>query len=214
VHCVSTTGETKPFTRSNTQKIILICFMHGIRQNYGRTPVGPGTTQAGPLFTQMQILDQPVMCPRAESPKFPSFFDFPPAKRVLSNRSSKSLQFYPIKNVFKKKRWGCIKKRKRVTLPASTADPKKIEKVDFDFCQSFFRFLCQAPRCGSKVPKTQCSEVTINKVMTQNRIALFKPRPLYACGCMRMLPAAAQLCGEAPARCMLMAADSTDSTDL
>jgi hypothetical protein len=27
-----------------------------------------------------------------------------------------------------------------VTLPASTADPKKIEKVDFDFFQMFFDF--------------------------------------------------------------------------
>jgi hypothetical protein len=42
-------------------------------------------------------------CPRAESPKFPSFFDFPPAKRVLATRSSKSTEIYPVKtfSVFK-----------------------------------------------------------------------------------------------------------------
>ena len=40
-------------------------------------------------------------CPRAESPKFPKKnFDFPPAKRVLSTRSSKSPEIYPIKKVF------------------------------------------------------------------------------------------------------------------
>jgi hypothetical protein len=31
-------------------------------------------------------------------------------------------------------------KEKRLTLPASTTDPKKIEKVDFDFCRFFFDF--------------------------------------------------------------------------
>ena len=45
------------------------------------------------------------------------------------------------------------------------------------FCH-FFRFLCQAPRCGSKVQKTHRSEVNINRVMTHNGIALLKLRPL------------------------------------
>ena len=59
---------------------------------------GPGRSM---VYT---AADPGSACPRAESPKFPSFFfDFPPAKRVLSTRSSKSPEFYPIKNVFKNK---------------------------------------------------------------------------------------------------------------
>jgi hypothetical protein len=46
-------------------------------------------------------------------------------------------------------------------LAASTADPKKVEKVDFDFCHFFLRFLCQAPRCGSEVSNGHRSEVNI-----------------------------------------------------
>jgi hypothetical protein len=38
--------------------------------------------------------------------------------------------FYPIKNVFKNKKGYSYLKRKRVTLPASAADPEKVEKVD------------------------------------------------------------------------------------
>ena len=61
-------------------------------------------------------------------------------------------------------------------MAASTADPKKVEKVDFDFCQIFFkkidfqdRFLCQAPRCGSEVSNGHRSEVNIERVMTQTK---------------------------------------------
>ena len=47
VQCVSTTGkpmgEPNPCTRRNKQKNIPIFLMHRIRQNSGRTPVGPGT---------------------------------------------------------------------------------------------------------------------------------------------------------------------------
>jgi hypothetical protein len=40
-------------------------------------------------------------CPPAESPKFPSFFYFPPAKTVFSTRSSKkNPEVYAIKNIF------------------------------------------------------------------------------------------------------------------
>ena len=80
----------------------------------------------------------------------------------------------------RKKGYNCIKKeKKRVTLPTSTTDPGKIEKVDFDFCQKHFRFLCQAPRYGSKVRKTQGSEVNIKRVMTKNLNVGFKRRLLY-----------------------------------
>jgi hypothetical protein len=60
----------------------------------------------------------------------------------LSDRQ-KSPEFYAIKNV-KKKAYSCIKKRKAIA-PASTADPKKVEKIDFHFYH-FFAFLCRARR--------------------------------------------------------------------
>jgi hypothetical protein len=82
-----------------------------------------------------------------------------------------------LKNVKKKEPIAVFNKKKRATAPASTADPKKVKKIDFDFYQ-FFRFLCQGPRYGSKVRKTHRSEVNINRVMAQNQMALFKPRPL------------------------------------
>jgi hypothetical protein len=48
--------------------------------------------------------DPGSVCPRAGSPKYPSFFfpDFPPAKRVLSTRSSKAPEFTLKKNLFLK----------------------------------------------------------------------------------------------------------------
>ena len=49
VHCVSirdTTGKTTSCTRSNKQKNISNFLMYRIRQNSGRTPVGPGTMKA------------------------------------------------------------------------------------------------------------------------------------------------------------------------
>ena len=64
--------------------------------------------QAGPWCTQLQILDLPV---RELNPlNFHVFFDFPPAKRVLSTRSSKIPRIYAIKNVFSLKGYSCIKK--------------------------------------------------------------------------------------------------------
>ena len=54
--------------------------------------------------TQLQILDLPVL--ELNPLNFHLFFvfDFPPAKRVLSTRSSKSSEIYPIKKVFFSKR--------------------------------------------------------------------------------------------------------------
>jgi hypothetical protein len=58
----------------------------------------------------------------------------------LSDRQ-KSPEFYLLKNVKKKKKpIALFKKKKRATAPSSTADPKKVKKVDFDFCQFFFDF--------------------------------------------------------------------------
>jgi hypothetical protein len=64
----------------------------------------------------MQNLDQPVLELNPLTNIFIFFWDYPPANRVLSTRSSKSPEFYPIKNVYKKKkRYSCIFKKKRVT---------------------------------------------------------------------------------------------------
>jgi len=55
--------------------------------------------------------------------------------------SKKRFEFYGIKNV-KKKAYSCIiLKKKRATAPVSTADPKKVKKIDFDFCQFFSIFV-------------------------------------------------------------------------
>jgi hypothetical protein len=100
----------------------------------------------------------------------------------LSDRQ-KNPECYAVKNFFifflKKKRGTAVfkKKKKKGDTASQHRRPQKVEKVDFDFLP-IFRFLCQAPRCGSKFRKTHRSEVNINRVMTQNRIALFKPRPL------------------------------------
>jgi hypothetical protein len=58
---------------------------------------------------------------------------------VLFVRSSKSLEFYALKNV-KKKAYICIKKKKGTTAPASTADLKKVKKIDFNFWPIFLHF--------------------------------------------------------------------------
>ena len=108
--------------------------MHRIRQNYGRTR--RTRHQAGPWCTQLQIL-----LSACQISKFQNFHNFlkshQPKGCFLSDRQ-KSPEFYAIKNV-EKKACSCIKK-KRATAPASTADPKKVKKVDFDFCQFFFDF--------------------------------------------------------------------------
>jgi hypothetical protein len=67
-----------------------------------------------PWFSQMQILDQPVL--ELNPLNFLLFFlfiNFPPAKTVLSTRSSNSSEFYAIKNVSgKKKDYNCINFKK------------------------------------------------------------------------------------------------------
>ena len=59
---------------------------------------------------------------------------------MLFVRSSKSLEFYLLKNVKKKKPIAVLFLTKRATAPTTTADPKKVKKIDFDFCQIFFDF--------------------------------------------------------------------------
>ena len=96
--------------------------------------------QADRSYTQMQIL-----LSACQISKFQNFHNFlkshQPKGCFLSDRQ-KSPEFYLLKNV-KKKAYSCIfsLKKKRATAPASTADPKKVQKVDFDFCQFFSIFV-------------------------------------------------------------------------
>ena len=63
---------------------------------------------------------------------------------------------------------------KRATTPASTGDPKKVKKLDFDFCQFFLHFLAPPARCGSNEYHVHRSELNIYRVMTRNESAVFK----------------------------------------
>jgi hypothetical protein len=75
------------------------------------------TGQAGPCIVYTAT-DRGSVCPRAESPKFPSFSDFPPAKRVLSTRSSKIPEIYRIiKNIREKKGYESVDFRLRRARP-------------------------------------------------------------------------------------------------
>jgi hypothetical protein len=89
---------------------------------------------------------------------FNNFLNFRQPKGCFLPDRQKSPEFYAIKNVKKTKPIQAVfkNKKQRATAPASTADhaadPKKVKKIDFDFCPFFsLRFLGQAPRCGSKV---------------------------------------------------------------
>jgi hypothetical protein len=57
----------------------------------------------------------------------------------LSDRQ-KSPEFYPIKNVKKKKPIAVLKKKKKSDSASQHRRPQKGQKVDFDFCQFFFDF--------------------------------------------------------------------------
>ena len=56
----------------------------------------------------------------------------------LSDRQ-KSPEFYAIKNVNKKKPIAVFKKKIQLQ-PPGTADPKKVGKIEFDFCHFFLLF--------------------------------------------------------------------------
>ena len=109
--------------------------------------------QAGPWCTQLQILLS--ACQISKSQNFHNFLNFHQPKGCFLSDRQKSPESYPIKKVFFSKVYSCKKKKKKSTLPASTADPKKVKKVDFDFCQFFFAFLAppaaivQEASCGS-----------------------------------------------------------------
>ena len=86
-----------------------------------------------------QILDQPVL--ELNPLNFLVFFlifhqpkgCFLPDRRKVPN--------FTLKKYFQKtKRVQLYIYKKRVTLPVSTADPQKVDKVDFDFCQKKIDF--------------------------------------------------------------------------
>jgi hypothetical protein len=102
---------------------------------------------------------------------------------VLFAGSSKKFRILRFNKCKKKKKPIAVfkKKKERATAPASTADPKKVQKVDFDFCQFFFDFCVRLLDAVQKLERLIVQKwilELLNRVMTQNRIALFKPRPL------------------------------------
>jgi hypothetical protein len=108
--------------------------------------------------------------------KFQNFYKFlkshQPKGCFLSDRQ-KSLEFYLLKNVKKKKPIAVFKKKKRATTRASTADPKKVQKIDFDFCHFFLHFWLRL--LDAVLMNTMYrSEVNIYRVMTRNVSAVFK----------------------------------------
>jgi hypothetical protein len=94
--------------------------------------------QAGRWCTQLQILLS--ACQISKSQNFHNFLNFHQPKGCFLSDRQKSPEFYPIKKVFFSKGYSCKKKKKKSTLPASTADPKKVKKVEFFFCQFFLHF--------------------------------------------------------------------------
>ena len=111
--------------------------MHRIRQNYCRTHVGPGTRPVHGLHRS----DPRSACPRAESPKFPSFFLIFHQPKGCFLPDLRKVPNFTLKKYFQKtKRVQLYIYKKRVTLPVSNADPQKVDKVDFDFCQKNFDF--------------------------------------------------------------------------
>ena len=121
-------------------------------------------------------------CHRAGSSKFPQLSEFSLAKRVLSTRSSKRPEFYPIKTCFKKKKRGynCLKKKERQCQPAPPSQKRKKKESILIFAGFFFVFLAPPARCGTKVRNTHGSEVNIYRFMTRNESAVFKEEPTLA----------------------------------
>ena len=78
--------------------------------------------QAGPWFTQLQILDQPVL--ELNHLNFHLFFDFPPAERVLSTRSSKSLEIYTIKKGYESVNFLLRRARPEIRRPWTYSRPR------------------------------------------------------------------------------------------
>jgi hypothetical protein len=63
--------------------------------------------------------------------KFPELFEFPPAKRVLFARSSKSPEFYALKNVKKKKAYSFFFEEKKSDSASQHRRPQKNRKSRF-----------------------------------------------------------------------------------
>ena len=115
--------------------------------------------------------------------KFQNFHNFlnphQPKGCFLSDRQ-KSPKFNAIKNVKKKEPIAVFfifflkKDRQRQPAPPT---PKRSKKSILIFAH-FFSIFVSGSSMRFESSKTHSSEVNIDRVMTQNRIALFKPRPL------------------------------------
>jgi hypothetical protein len=77
--------------------------------------------------------------------------------------------FVAIKNIKKKPTAVFLLKKQKSDSANQHRRPQKGQKNRFWFLPILFAFLCQAPRCGSKVLEPHRSEVNIMRVMTQNQ---------------------------------------------
>jgi hypothetical protein len=85
--------------------------MQRIRQNYGRTPVGPGTKPVHSLHKCSEILDQPVL--ELNPLNFHIYFLIvPTSQKGASYQIVKKSLFVPYKKCFQKQK----EKKKRVQL--------------------------------------------------------------------------------------------------
>jgi hypothetical protein len=82
-----------------------------------------------PWFSQMQILDQPVL--QLNPLNFHLFFDFPPAKRVFSTRSSTKTRILRYKIFFYYKKGTAVLKIKKSDTASQHRRPQKKSKSRF-----------------------------------------------------------------------------------
>jgi hypothetical protein len=83
--------------------------------------------------------DPKSACQISKFQNFHNFLNFHQPKGCFLSDRQKSPEFYAIKTVNKKRSLQLYLKKKKKTAPPGTADPKKVKKVDGDFCQ-FFSF--------------------------------------------------------------------------
>jgi hypothetical protein len=78
---------------------------------------------------------------------FHNFLNFHQPKVHFFSQILKNSRILPYKKYFFSQKGTPVKKKKKSeTPPHKTADTKKVEKIDFDFCQFFFAFLCRSRR--------------------------------------------------------------------
>ena len=143
--------------------------MHRIRQMSGRTPVGPGTR---PISGAHRCRSY---CPPVKFQNFKISITFwnPTSRKGAFCQIVKKSRILPYKKSFFFQKGTAVKKRKKKsTLPASTADPKKVKKIDFDFCQFFLHFWLRL--LDAVLMKTMFIVRNIYRIMTRNKAAVFK----------------------------------------